>query len=284
VQPFAFVVKQYREAQQAKALHRNLTALDRHVSARRGSLDGIRLPRPVAFDQGTGVVVMEELPGKDLMRALGEVDLSRTMWEAGEMLGSLHQSPRVVREHVSVREKLNDVRQAAGRIERLFGTRLPRLINCLARCLSVGWTDDMPEVLLHGAFRPKHVFVHDGRLALIDVDGLRVGHPAHDIGHFLSALYYMEAQELLSAADRHTATRRFLEGYSAHTPWRLSPAAVLWCTAALLVHKQARKYVVHLHEDREEKVDRVLKLAEKALAACENCGAASLDVIWSVLC
>jgi len=242
----------------------------------------------MAFDQDTGLVAMEELPGKDLMRSLPEVDVSQTMWNVGEMLATLHRAPRLVRKGVSVREKLEEVRQAAGRIERLFPAGLPRLTACVARCLTVRWTDDVPKVLLHGAFRPKHVFVHDGRLALIDVDGLRMGHPAHDIGHFLSALYYMEAQELLSAGDRRVATRRFLEGYSARSPWRLKPAAVLWYTAAVLVHKQARKYVVHLHEDREEKVDRVLRLAEGALAACEHLQPGTsldvVDVVSGVLC
>ena len=83
-------------------------------------------------------------------------------------------------------------------------------------------------------------------------------------------------------------TRRFLEGYSARSPWRLKPAAVLWYTAAVLVHKQARKYVVHLHEDREEKVDRVLRLAEGALAACEHLQPGTsldvVDVVSGVLC
>jgi len=62
---------------------------------------------------------------------------------------------------------------------------------------------------------------------------------------------------------------------------------VLWCTAALLVRKQARKYVVHLQEDedRQEKVDRVLRLAEKALAACADLRpGAGPDAVWSVLC
>jgi aminoglycoside phosphotransferase (APT) family kinase protein len=142
------------------------------------------------------------------------------------------------------------------KIEKYSPTAAPRLSACFARCLAVRWTDNAPKVLLHGAFRPKHVFVHDGRLAMIDIDGMCVGHPAHDIAHFLSALYYDEAEELLSAGDRSLAVGRFLEGYSARAPWQLQSAAVLWCTAALLGYKQARKYVMHVHENREEKVDR----------------------------
>ena len=281
-QPFAFIAKQYREPKEAKHLHRNLVALHKHFSG----VPGVWLPRPMAFDEQTGLVLMEELPGKDLIRALDEVDLGKTMGDAGELLAAFHQAPRVVRGSISVRATLREVRHAVKRGEASLPGELSRRAMCLVRRLNGCRTgmDSAPKVLLHGAFRPKHVFVHDGRLALIDVDAIRVGHPAHDIGHFLSALYYLEAQGRMTAADRAVAGRRFLEGYSARAPWALHPGAVLWCTAALLVHKQARKYAVHLHDDREEKVDRVLTLAEKALAACEEPRpGATLDVVYSVL-
>jgi aminoglycoside phosphotransferase (APT) family kinase protein len=280
-EPFAFVAKQFRKPNVAKALHRSLVALDKHFSVSHA----VWLPRPVGFDEETGLVVMEELPGQDLMEALGEVDISDTMWGAGQMLAAFHQSPLLVRKSVSVKGKIQDVRDVSKKIEKYLPAAVPRLSACFARCLSVRWTDDVPKVLLHGAFRPQHVFVHDGRLAMIDIDGMCVGHPAHDIAHFLSALYYLEAQERLTAADRAVAVGRFLEGYSARAPWQLQPAAVLWCTAVLLVYKQARKYVLHAHENREEKVDRVLTLAESALAACADLRTgASMDVVRSVLC
>jgi Phosphotransferase enzyme family len=282
-QTFAFIAKQYRERNVAARLHRTVAALYKYTS----SGGGLWLPRPMAFDAVTGLVVMEDLPGKDLIRALGEVDLCQTMLEVGAMLVSLHQAPRVVRKGLSIRETLGEVRHAVEKIESSLPTSLARRATCLVRCLAARRpdADRAPKVLLHGAFRPKHVFVHEGRLAMIDLDGMRVGHPAHDLGHFLSALSYLEAQELLTAADRSVAVGRFLQGYDAAAPWRLPPATVLWCTAASLLHKQVRKYVVHLHDDRVDKVDRVLALAEKALAACERPQSdAPLDLVRSVLC
>ena len=278
--PFGFIAKQFRKAKWAKALHQNLVALDKHMS--RGGT--VRVPRPVALDEEIGLVVMEEIPGTDLKRALADVDLLKTMHGAGAILASFHQVPRRVSESVTVLKELEEVRDSAERIERFFPTAIPRLATCLSHCLAAQWSDDVPTVLLHGAYRPKHVWVHEGGLALIDVDGIRMGHPAYDIGHFLSALCYLEAQEHLSAGDRRASARRFIDGYSAHAPWRLRPAAVLWFFAALLVHKQARKYVMHLHDDRDEGVDRVLRLAERALAACEELrSGASLESIWDVL-
>jgi aminoglycoside phosphotransferase (APT) family kinase protein len=279
-QPFGLIAKQFRKRKGAEELYGNLVALDRHASM----TGAVRLPRPVALDKESGLVVMEEMPGTDLKRALGSVDLMKTMQAAGAILAAFHQAPRRVSASVTVLKELDEVRHAAQSIERFFPTAIPRLQACLSRCLAAQWSDDVPTVLLHGAYRPKHVWVHEGQLALIDVDGIRMGHPAYDIGHFLSALYYLETQGHFSASDRRGAARRFIEGYVASAPWRLRPAGVLWFVAALLVHKQARKYVMHLHDDRAEKVDRVLKLSERALAACEGLGPeAPLDAIWDIL-
>jgi aminoglycoside phosphotransferase (APT) family kinase protein len=278
--PFGYIVKQFRKPKAARALYQNLVALDRHL-ARSAS---VRIPHPISFDEESAMVVMEELPGIDMKHALPDLDLSEVMYGAGSILAGLHQVPRRVEDTVSVRQELEEVRHSAKRIERFFPDAIPRLSTCLSRCLTAQWTDDVPAVLLHGAYRPKHVWVHDGRLALIDIDGIRMGHPAYDIGHFLSALFYLEMQGHFDSDTRRMAVRQFIEGYTAHAPWQLKPAGLLWFFAALLVHKQARKYVMHLHEDRAEKIDRVLRLAESSLTSCENLHPkAPLAAIWDVL-
>jgi aminoglycoside phosphotransferase (APT) family kinase protein len=255
-------------------------ALDRYL-ARSGA---VRLPQPVALDDETGLVVMEELPGRDMKRAIPDIDLLESMQAAGDILAAFHQVPRRVEDSVSVRKELEEVRHSAKRIERFFPVAIPRLAACLSRCLAAQWTDNVPTVLLHGAYRPKHVWVHDGHLALIDIDGIRMGHPAYDIGHFLSSLYYLETQGHVTADERRASARRFIEGYVGRARFQLQPAGVLWFFAALLVHKQARKFVMHLHDDRAEKVDRVLRLAERSLTVCDALPArASLDAIWDVL-
>jgi len=278
--PFGYIAKQFRKRKWARTLYQNLVALDRYLA----KAATVRVPRPVMLDEEIGLVVMEELPGQDLKRALPDVDLFESMRAAGDILAAFHQVPRRVPESISVRQELEEVRHAAKRIEKFFPTAIPRLAACLSRCLAAQWSDDVPTVLLHGAYRPKHVWVHDGQLALIDIDGIRMGHPAYDIGHFLSALYYLETQGHLSADERRGAARQFIEGYMSRAPFQLQPAAVLWFFAALLVHKQARKYVMHMHDDLAEKVDRVLRLAERSLEVCDSLPArASMDAIWEVL-
>ena len=278
--PFAYIAKQFKSAKKARELHRTLVTLGESL----GESSAVRLPRAVGCDERKGLVLMEELPGKELKRSLDEVDVNRVMRAVGEMLAALHEVPRQVRETITVRKERHNVREAAKAIGKVVPSVRPRLDTCVARCFAVKWAGDGADVLLHGACRLKHVFVCDGRPAFIDVDGVRMGHPGYDLGHFLSSLYYLEAQERFSPAVRKACGHYFLEGYAARARRRVSPVAALWFLSALLIHKQARKYALHLHDDRREKIDHVLTLTEAALAACEELrDEPSLESIWRAL-
>jgi len=278
--PFAYIAKQFKKGKRAQALHRNLVALGKSLT----DSSTLRLPRAVACDEQMGLVLMEELPGKELKRSFDEVDASRVMRAVGEMLATLHEVPRRVRETITLRKERENVREAAKAIRRVVPSVIPRLDACVARCLEMEWTDDSPKVLLHGACRLKHVFICDDQPALIDVDGIRMGHPGYDLGNFLSSLYYLEAQERFSPAVRKACGQYFLEGYAARAKRQLSPVAVLWFLSALLIDKQARKYALHLHDDRREKIEHVLTLADAALAACSKIRSeSSLQTIWRAL-
>jgi Ser/Thr protein kinase RdoA (MazF antagonist) len=279
-QPFAYIAKQFRKHKRARSVYRNLVSLAKDLDG----CSSVRLPRAVALDEATGLVVMEELPGTELERVLHEVDLDRVLREVGAMLASFHQASRRVRKTISTRNELEKVLNAAKTIGSVVPSVRQRLDVCVARCREVRWTDDTPTVMLHGSYRPKHVFVDDSGLGLIDVDGIRMGHPAYDLAEFVSSLYFLEAQERISTAVRQAAAQWFLAGYAARARWRLPPIAVLWFLATLLLHKQARKQALWLDENREKKVGHFLILAEAALRGCEALrNESSLEAIWRVL-
>jgi aminoglycoside phosphotransferase (APT) family kinase protein len=142
----------------------------------------------------------------------------------------------------------------------------PRLRAVFSAFKSFRWEDGLAPVLLHGTYRLNHIFLRHGELALLDLDSLRLGHPAYDVANFLSSLYYLEeAHGRLNPALRREISRYFLEGYAEKMPHAISPAAVLWFLASLLINKQAKKYVTHSHENCAEKVERMLALAETIL-------------------
>jgi aminoglycoside phosphotransferase (APT) family kinase protein len=160
----------------------------------------------------------------------------------------------------------------------------PRLRQLYEPFKDFYWPDETPPTLLHGTYRLNHIFIHNGELALLDLDSLRMGHPAYDVANFLSSLYYLEAQERVTPALRQEIARHFLQGYAAHAPWKIPRPAVLWFLASLLIHKQANKYVTHYHQDGAEKVQQMLALAEAAFAACRQApNDLTCEALWKVL-
>ena len=148
-----------------------------------------------------------------------------------------------------------------------------RALNCFAALKALQWSDEVPAVLLHGAYRLSHILQADGELALVDLDSIRMGHPGYDLGKFLAYLYYLESSGQVSASARRDAAHKFLEGYTAAAPWRISPAAVLWFLASELMIKQTKKDLMQPGDDRRERVEGVLTLAEAALAAARTSSA-----------
>jgi aminoglycoside phosphotransferase (APT) family kinase protein len=243
----------------------------------------VSVPRAVAFDGDNRLVAMEELKGTSLKRALPEIDIETVMLAAGEMIATFHQTRGSIPETVSRHDELEEVQDAVKAIGKRLPALRPRLRACLAKCTDLEWTDLTPPALLHGSCKLEHMLIHEGELALLDLDGLRRGHPAYDIGEFLSSLYNLEAQGRISSPVRRQIGRCFLQGYAARTPWTISPVAVFWFLAERLIYKQAAKYVEHLHDDCESKVGLMLTLAESVLARCTGLAGQPLGSIWQRL-
>jgi aminoglycoside phosphotransferase (APT) family kinase protein len=261
----SFIAKQFRSRKKAERLYRSLAALERSWRA-----PSVSFPKALAFDNDRAIVFMEELPGKDLRRAASETGLGQVLPAVGRLLANFHRAPTRVRRRVSIGSELEAVNGALRIVTRTFPNMHERVQDCLSALKAVQWSDDMPAVLLHGAYRLSHILQSDGKLALVDLDSIRMGHPGYDLGKFLAYLYYMESLGQIDASDRRDAARKFLEAYAAAAPWRISPAAVLWFLASELMIKQTKKDLMQPHADRSVRVDRALTLAETTLAAARD--------------
>jgi aminoglycoside phosphotransferase (APT) family kinase protein len=142
----------------------------------------------------------------------------------------------------------------------------PRAARLAARLARLRPAPSRPGVLLHGSFRLNHVLVHRGALAFVDLDGASAGPPAYDVANFLSSLHYLVAEGRLGAAERHAVARHFLLGYRSAAPHAAAPRELSWFLAALLVEKQAMKYVTRPRVAWERKLRAMLSLAERSLA------------------
>ena len=69
------------------------------------------------------------------------------------------------------------------------------------------------SVLVHGDLHDKNVFVDGGQVGLIDVDSMRVGHPAEDLGNLAAHLVLRALQAGVRLPSPLEATADMLHGY-----------------------------------------------------------------------
>jgi aminoglycoside phosphotransferase (APT) family kinase protein len=287
----SFIAKQLADAEKAKKQYDDLVAMRQVWSgngtaapaANAASKLPVRFPQALAWDESSATVFIEEISGKNLQHAFAEIDPAQVMPAVGGMLAAFHRAHQRVKKSVSRDGELDEVHGVVQTVAAAFPVLQARLQRLFEQLESARW-DEAPVVLLHGTFRLNHIFIHGDELALIDFDSLRMGHPAYDLANFLSSLYYLEAQERLEPSQRQDIARHFLAGYAATAPLPVPPQALLWFLADLVIKKQMHKYVKHFHEDRAQKVERMLALAEAALAGCGNAPIESnLATVWKLL-
>jgi hypothetical protein len=274
----SFIAKQFSSSKKATRLYRNLTSLDRGWRS-----PSVRFPKPLGFDRDHAVVFMEEVPGTDLRRSMSDIALGELLRTAGRLLAAFHRAPVRVRRTVSARSELEAVNGALRIVTRTFPEMRKRARACLSALKGLQWSDDGAAVLLHGAYRLSHILEADGELALVDLDSMRIGHPAYDLGKFLAYLYYRETSGQLTALARRNGAYEFLEGYLAVARWRVSPAAVLWFLASELINKQTKKDIARPGSDGSERVEGVLRLSEAALAAARSSAGRRLSEVCAAI-
>lgn len=264
----SFIAKQVGDEKKAKRLYRNLLSLE-HALAQLEHVP-FRVPRALAWNESHALVFIECLPGTNLKQLLLELDIARMMPRVGELLAVFHCADKRVRKRVSYSSELRENREAMRDIAEVLPHLRPRLRGLFAGLARMRWASANAPVLLHGTYRLNHIFLRDDELVLLDLDSLRLGDPAYDIANFLTSLYYLEAQERIAPELRRQIAACFLAGYAKASRAEVSPFVVLWFFASLMINKQASKYVGHFHEDCEEKVTRMLGLAEAALASAQS--------------
>ncbi|MCG8607500.1 aminoglycoside phosphotransferase family protein [bacterium] len=271
-----FITKQFNKRKKAQVDYQNLVAL-REAWAQEnnnGSTTPVRqmpFPWALTLDEKRAIMMFDVLPGESLEGCLDAIAVKEVMISVGGLLAKLHGTRIKVTSCVSRASEIEKMQKAV----QIIIAAIPGLevrVRALFQDLQDSfWEDGRPQVLLHGSFRLNHLFFDNGAIALLDVGSLCSGHPAYDLANFLSSLYYCEARGRITLQQRKEISRHFLYGYIEQAPWSVSRISVLWCLASLLVNKQAKKYVTHLHDDLRSKVERMLTIAETVLSECGGC-------------
>lgn len=127
-----------------------------------------------------------------------------------------------------------------------------------AKTISVG-----PTATLHGDLHMKNLFLTNGKIALIDLDNVRQGHPGQDIGSFVAGFLTGALAKQVPLSKMAGPVQAFLNHYDQCTPWKLDQPTVAWFTAMALVIERAHRCITRLKDDRRGQVEALLNLADR---------------------
>jgi len=199
-----------------------------------------RLPGLIGYAPAIRTLVVEPMSGRLLADMCG-TELDVGVAALGAALGALHRLP-VDGLRPFTRLSPQGAATAAG----VIGEARPDVAQVaadLAARLADGWEQaaDRPACL-HGDVHPKNAIFQEGRLALVDLDGVSGGPPSADLGSFLARLIYARHARSLSRHREEQLARCFLDGYATV---RTVPAywSVRWHTAAALLTERALRSV-----------------------------------------
>lgn len=231
-----------------------------------GDADAFASPEPLAWLPDEHTLLLRALPGTAAIAALDQGDVAAPMAQAGRGLARIHTSGVSDLEPWTAAEEFENFFKATGMLQRYD----PDLQPAVARLRAFGQAamaaiEPLPPVPIHGAFRFTQLLAYRGRLALVDFDGFRSGHPMCDAGSFAAHLLYLWAKAELDEQRTREAARAFADAYAASAPWGAPPRALHWYAAIQLVAKHAQKCVKRLKDDGDAKIRHLLDTGERLL-------------------
>ncbi len=194
--------------------HRYPTASRNAVACR---FQGVRMATSLGSSDARHIIVFDWQCGRPLSELYGEEGFDpRWVGAVGEHLARLHQSdPGAWRKQLPPGLEIQGVHARGQNLAFVLPTRR-RLIEAIHLELAAKLELCPPaSTLIHGDFYAKQVLVSAGRVSLLDVDDLRLGDPAYDLGLFLAHLERDVLRGRLSERRRDICRSRLLCAYQA---------------------------------------------------------------------
>jgi aminoglycoside phosphotransferase (APT) family kinase protein len=232
------IAKVYGRSKKAVAAY----STHQKLEAAAASAEGLVIPRPLAFEETLNLVLMERIHGpsmKDCLHDGADPDLmART---AAVSLATLHSLKFDGRSVGTMHEKLEHMDSSVDRVRQISPEMASRIEAMFSRIRKLMERFKSPRLrLIHGAFRPAHMVVGTGEVALIDLDGAGLGDPAIDVGDFMAKERTKgQLMEIGGAASR---TDSFLNEYQARSgaDAALAERAHLYC-AMIFIGRSVRE-------------------------------------------
>jgi hypothetical protein len=257
-----FYAKVYREEEDGERTYE----VTRKLWEKAGG-EGFSVGRPVAYLSDLRCLVQEEVPGSSLYDVfLRENEPTPVARRAARALAALHLDEDVPRlQHQRPSKEVLDRRLK--RIGATLQRTCPHLeseVQETVGAVIAGCETEAPTVPTHGDLHLRHILLHGGRPALIDLDAFAEADPLLDIALILSDLAAMPLDSTLPRARARKASHAFVEEYFAHVPesWR-DGFPTRYARAVL---KRAAKISRSQIPGWPEKVEALIKEAKSSLA------------------
>jgi hypothetical protein len=197
-----------------------------------GELEGkwLRTPRLLGYSERHKVVLVDRVNGKPLRRFLEGAcpDLLGAMELSARALADWHTIPPP-----PLAPPLPDPIEELTAAVRTVSTLLPEASSLVSELSDqLGRTAPRtasPHVLLHGDFYYDQVLLRSGgRVRFLDLDEIRIGHPAHDVASFCAHLQGLSIRGGMTGKACAEATERFVETYQGNAPHPVPEELLQW--------------------------------------------------------
>ena len=225
------------------------------------------MPRPIAYDPDLGARWETFCPGISMEDALGRNKLEPLVSLITQQLINLHGFaipglPAVTADKILTRIERKILRwmyfmvpESALRAEAIYETLQQ----------TIGWTENCPDVTLHGDFHIANFLLEDDNLVFIDLDDLSTGNPSIDLALFASRLLLRN----LHHGDRLAETAQIIstlpELYSDLSGRPIRPETFAWFMAALLIGRQIKICMREDVPEMNKMIDQLLDWAQECL-------------------
>ena len=226
----------------------------------------LRIAAPLCWQPATGLHWQHALPGQSL-REVSVQDSQQHAEAIGQALAALHGTPVPGLSRLDVPVLLQQAQDAAALLRLAVPTAAAaadRLLHGLGQ--AAGVLSGMPAVSLHGDLHPGNVLLDQGQLGFIDLDQMRCGPAAWELGGWLSGQLALAARQALPLAPLWQAWQQTLAGHARGIGHTLPAAALAWGAAHHLLCRRAAGGVASLKPGRLAAVPQMLACAEAFLA------------------
>lgn len=221
----------------------------------------IAIPRPVAYDGQTHTMVLGEVSGRKLTDNLAQLPAEKIGQGAAQLLALIHGSavPHLG-ERTAVMER-EEFEKALAIIRSRYLDGEAKLQELSGKMLSK-WPLDTPEKRpIHGAFRATQMLYSQGKIGLVDFDGLLLGDPHLDVASFISHLVYLTVKKELTPDELNAIASHFLEDYRRMISVNCQPRRLAHLVAADLITKHGKKMIKRAKDGGEQILEQLINNA-----------------------